>query len=83
MPQMATTGCGFTSRQEIEPYVETIPDETVRLFGTLAQKYRCYLTCSIPEVDFKIGIYYNFTFLVDSSVVVGRLNLRPDQPATI
>lgn len=73
MPEMATTGYGFTSREEIAPYVETIPGETVRIFGALAQKYRCYLVCGIPEVDFSTGIYYNSAFLIGpSGVVIGH-----------
>ncbi|MGB9804605.1 carbon-nitrogen hydrolase family protein, partial [Desulfofundulus sp.] len=63
-PELATTGYGFTSRDEISQFVETVPGPTTELFGRLAGRYGVYICLGLPEVDDATGIYYNTAVLL-------------------
>lgn len=65
LPEMATTGYVFASREEIEPLVETIPGPTSAFFGRLAQECRVHLAVSYPEVEPDTNVYYNTAVLLD------------------
>src|SRR5215469_5983091 len=59
LPEMATTGYCWESRDEIAPYVEPVPGPTTGRFQQLATHYGCYIAISLPEVDLDTDVYYN------------------------
>lgn len=70
-PEMATTGYLYESREEIEPYVDTIPGKTTGALEVLAKKYDAYIVTGMAEKDVKTGIYYNSSVLVGPEGIVG------------
>src|SRR5437667_10896628 len=51
LPEIATTGYCWESRDEIAPHVERIPGATTERFQQLAASYGCFIAVSLPEVD--------------------------------
>ncbi len=64
LPEMATTGYVFRSREEIAPYVEPIPGPTTRVFGRLARQRGVSLVVGLAEVDPSSGAFYNSAALI-------------------
>lgn len=71
LPEMATTGYCWTSREEIAPYVETLPGPTTVRFQELAGRYDCYIALGLPELDEASGIYYNALALIGPTGLIG------------
>ncbi|HEY4387035.1 MAG TPA: nitrilase-related carbon-nitrogen hydrolase [Ktedonobacteraceae bacterium] len=71
LPEMATTGYCWASRQEIAPFVEPIPGQTTERFQQLASHYHCYIALSLPEVDPDTNVYYNSMALLGPEGLVG------------
>jgi predicted amidohydrolase len=71
LPEMATTGYCWTSREEIAPYVEPIPGPTTDLFQRLASEHHCYIAISLPEVDPGTQMYYNSMALLGPEGLIG------------
>jgi predicted amidohydrolase len=71
LPEMATTGYCWYSRDEIRPYVEPIPGPTTDAFAKLAERYDCYIVIGMPEVAPHSGIFYNSAALVGPTGLVG------------
>jgi predicted amidohydrolase len=71
-PEMATTGYCWVGRDEIAPYVESVPGPTTDLFGEIAARYGCYIVLSFPEVVPATGVYYNCGVLVGPDGVAGH-----------
>lgn len=71
-PEMATTGYMFSSRQEIAPYVDTIPGATTKRLAKISQEHHCYLAWGMPEVDVKTGLYYNSMAVVGPEGYLGK-----------
>jgi predicted amidohydrolase len=64
-PELALSGYGFQSMNEIIPCSEGLTGETVAALSHLAHRYGVYVGTGIAECDGKTGIFYN------SSVVLG------------
>jgi predicted amidohydrolase len=71
-PEMATTGYVYTSRQEIDSFVETIPGRTTRRFAQISQQYLCYLAWGMAELDPATGLYYNAMAVVGPQGYLGK-----------
>lgn|SRR5579875_829971 len=71
LPEMATTGYCWASREEIAPYVEPIPGPTTERFQELAARYNCYIALGLPELDPTTGVYYNSLALLGPAGLVG------------
>ena len=71
-PEMCTTGYGYTSRKDIEPYVDTIPGKATEAVGELCAKYDAYVVFGMAERDADTDIYYNAAALVGPDGVVGK-----------
>jgi len=71
LPEIATTGYCWESREEIAPQVEPIPGPTTDRFAQLASRYGCYIAVSLPEVDPATDVYYNSMALVGPEGLVG------------
>lgn len=59
LPEMATTGYSWYSREEINPFVEEIPGPTTAQFALLARDYQCYIFLGLPEVEPITESFYN------------------------
>ncbi len=70
-PELATTGYCWLSREEIAPYVESIPGPTTDRFAQLAAQYDCYIATSLPEVDPATTVYYNSMALIGPAGLIG------------
>lgn len=71
LPEMATTGYCFYSRDEITPLVETIPGPTTASFLEVCEQYMCYIVVGMPEIDQGTGHYYNSAVLIGPGDVKG------------
>ncbi|HEY3993782.1 MAG TPA: nitrilase-related carbon-nitrogen hydrolase [Ktedonobacteraceae bacterium] len=71
LPEMATTGYCWASRNEIAPYVEPVPGPTTQRFQELAARYTCYIALGLPEIDPSSGVYYNSMALIGPEGIVG------------
>lgn len=71
LPEMATTGACWYSRDEIRPHVEPIPGPTTDAFAAVARRYDCYIVVGMPEVEPRTGIFYNSAPLIGPTGVVG------------
>ena len=71
LPEIATTGYCWESRDEIAPYVEPIPGPTTDRFAKVAAEYDCYIAVSLPEVDPSTNVYYNSMALIGPVGIIG------------
>lgn len=71
LPEMATTGYCWTSREEVAPYVEPIPGPTTTQFQELATRHDCYIALGLPECDPATGVYYNSLALLGPEGLIG------------
>lgn len=71
VPEMATTGYCFQNREEITPYMETIPGPTTEIFAQIAHSNSCYIVLSLPE-ECDNGNYYNACVLIGPRGIVGK-----------
>ncbi|GCE13889.1 nitrilase-related carbon-nitrogen hydrolase [Tengunoibacter tsumagoiensis] len=72
LPELATTGSCWTSREEIAPYVEAIPGPTTERFQRLAQEFQCIIAVGLPEVDPETQVFYNSAALLGPDGLIGR-----------
>lgn len=72
LPEMGTTGYCWQSREEVAPFVETIPGATTDRFTALAARHDCYVVVGMPEVDAQDGLYYNTAVLIGPQGVIGQ-----------
>ncbi|HAH00098.1 MAG TPA: hypothetical protein DCL75_14890 [Ktedonobacter sp.] len=71
LPEMATTGYCWESRNEVAPFVEPIPGPTSERFQQIAARYGCFIALSLPEVDLSTDVYYNSMALLGPEGVIG------------
>src|SRR5258707_579786 len=71
LPEIATTGYCWESREEIAPYVEPVPGPTTDRFQQLATRYGCYIALSLAEVDPATDVYYNCMALIGPEGLIG------------
>jgi predicted amidohydrolase len=71
LPEMATTGYCWHSRDEVRPHAEPIPGPTTDAFAALARRHNCYLVVGMPEVAPRSGIFYNSAALVGPGGLAG------------
>lgn len=70
-PEMAISGYVWDDREEIAPYVETIPGPTTEALLPVTKSYGCYVVIGLPEVDTVTGAYYNSAVLLGPDGIVG------------
>ncbi len=71
LPELATTGHCWVSREEIAPHTETIPGPTTERFQYLASRYNCFIAIGLPEVDPTTQVYYDSVALLGPDGLVG------------
>jgi predicted amidohydrolase len=63
----------YRNRQDIAPYVETIPGPTTNYFSALAKELGVYIHVGFAEVDAKTNKYYNVAVAFDpKGAIVGH-----------
>src|SRR5258708_6482524 len=72
MPEMATVGVFWQSREHVAPFVEPIPGATSERFVRLARELDAYIAVGMGEVDPLTDIYYNTAILAGPDGLVGR-----------
>lgn len=70
-PEMSTTGYGYQSREDIAPYVDTLPGHATDAISALTKKYHAYVVFGMAEKDAKTDIYYNSAALVGPEGYIG------------
>lgn len=73
LPEMATTGYVFASRQEIAPLVEPIPGPSTERLVKVASAHNCWIVIGLPEHDPQTGAFYNSAALLGPQGVVGKV----------
>jgi predicted amidohydrolase len=73
LPEMATSGYVFGSREEIAPFVEPIPGPSTDRLTQLAAAHGCWIVLGLPEVDLETGAFYNSAAVVGPPGVLGRV----------
>ena len=71
LPEMATTGSCWISRDEIATYTESIPGPTTERFELLTKQHDCYIAVGMPEVDPDTQAFYNSMALIGPAGVIG------------
>lgn len=71
-PETCTSAYVYFDREEIAPYVETIPGPATELFAQLTKKYRGYISFGIAEVDPATGDFYNSAALIGPEGYIGK-----------
>lgn len=71
-PEMSTTGYSYTSREDIDPYLDTIPGNTTDRFAELTEKYDGYIVFGMPELDPQTNSCYNAAALVGPEGYIGK-----------
>lgn len=71
-PEMGTTGYCWYDREEVKPFVETVPGPTTDDFQKLAIEFDCYVVVGLPEVDADSDLYFNTAVLIGPEGIVGR-----------
>jgi predicted amidohydrolase len=72
MPEMATTGYCWASREEVAGEVEPVPGPTTERFAQLAAHYGCWIVVGLAEVDPDTGVFYNTAVLIGPDGPLGR-----------
>lgn len=71
-PEMATTGYMYKDREDIKPFVDTIPGKTTKQFEKITRKYDGYIVFGMPEVEEETDLYYNSAALVGPEGYIGK-----------
>ncbi|MGE5485528.1 MAG: nitrilase-related carbon-nitrogen hydrolase [Ignavibacteriales bacterium] len=72
LPELATTGYCFRSREDVAPLVEPIPGPTTDAIAEVASRFHMHVVVSLPEVEPATGVYYNAAALVGPAGVIGK-----------
>lgn len=71
-PEMATTGYIWSNRNEIKPFVETIPGNTTDIMCKIANELDVYIVIGLAEVDKDTDDYFNTAVLIGPEGIIGR-----------
>ncbi|TAI67311.1 hypothetical protein CWO89_03210 [Bradyrhizobium sp. Leo170] len=71
-PEMGTTGYCWYDRDEVKPFVETVPGPSTDRFQRICEQHNCYIVLGMPEVDPATELYYNTAVLIGPNGIVGR-----------
>ncbi len=64
-PELPPADENFLTREEILPYVETIPGPTTKYLGEVAKKHKVYIQVGLAEIDSRTQKLYNVAVLID------------------
>ena len=72
LPEMANIGYCFASRDEVSPFVQTVPGPFTRQLEAIAARRGCVIVCGMGEVDEESDLYYNTAVVVGPQGYVGK-----------
>jgi len=72
LPETATTGYIYKDRNQINPYLDTIPGATTDTLAKIAKDYQVYIAVGIAEVDPKTKLAYNSAALIGPEGYIGK-----------
>lgn len=67
IPELPSEDDQFQTREDLKPYVETIPGPTTNYFGAIAKELGIYIHVGFAEVDPVTDLYYNTVTAIDPS----------------
>lgn len=77
LPEMATSGYSFFSREEIATVAETVPGPSTEALGAVAKEFGAYIAFGMPEYEPKKNLYFNAAELIGpGGEVVGSYRKR-------
>ncbi|WP_158890131.1 nitrilase-related carbon-nitrogen hydrolase [Amycolatopsis anabasis] len=65
LPEMATSGYSFFSRDEISKVAEELSGPTTAALSAVARQYKAYIAFGMPVFEPKTNLYYNSAVLLD------------------
>ncbi|MCP9627927.1 amidohydrolase [Rhodopseudomonas palustris] len=71
-PEMGTTGYCWYDRDEVRPFVETVPGPATDRFQKICETHGCYIVLGMPEVDSATDLFYNTAVLIGPQGIVGK-----------
>lgn len=71
-PEMGTTGYCWYDRDEVRPFVETVPGPATDRFQNICETHGCYIVLGMPEVDSATDLFYNTAVLIGPRGIVGK-----------
>ena len=72
LPEMNQVGYCYYSREEIRPYVESVPGPTSKKYAEVARKYETNIVVGLAEVDLDTNNYYNTQALIGPDGLIGK-----------
>jgi predicted amidohydrolase len=64
IPELPSEEDNFRNREDLKPFVETIPGPSTKYFSTLAKKYNMTLHIGLAEVDKTTDLYHNTVVVI-------------------
>lgn len=65
IPELPSAEDNFRTREDIAPYVETVPGKSTTYFSNLAMELGLYIQFGMAEKDIETDLYYNTVVVVD------------------
>ncbi|RTK99623.1 MAG: carbon-nitrogen hydrolase family protein [Proteobacteria bacterium] len=81
LPEAATTGYIYKDRQQLAPYLDTIPGKTTDAIAKVTNKYHTYVAIGIIEKDSATGIVYNSAALIGPNGYIGKYRKNQLNPS--
>lgn len=81
LPEAATTGYIYKDRQQLEPYLDTIPGKTTAAIAKITQQYHTYVAVGIIEKDPDTGVVYNSAALIGPNGYIGKYRKNQLNPS--
>lgn len=81
LPEAATTGYIYKDRQQLEPYLDTIPGKTTTAIAKVTEQYHTYVAVGIIEKDPDTGVVYNSAALIGPNGYIGKYRKNQLNPS--
>lgn len=72
LPELSNSGYFYNSREQIAPFLDTIPGKTTKALETIAGKYHTYIAVGISEIDPQTQFAYNSAALIGPNGYIGK-----------
>ncbi len=72
LPELSNSGYLYDSREQINPYLDTIPGKTTSALEPIARQYNAYIAVGISEIDPVTHLAYNSAALIGPHGYIGK-----------
>jgi len=72
LPELSNSGYLYNSREQINPYLDTIPGKVTNALEKVAKQYQTYIVVGISERDPITNLAYNSAALIGPNGYVGK-----------